>query len=344
MIDWLTLRIVCGYEPRAGHVASFTADGEVEWRTPKRAQVEGSHSATITVRTVPFGGKHMAGNLEISGNLVKFLQGHNLFGSDDLQGLVSAGIREVFRKLEYQATEGELAAIDSGLVWIPRIDVNRNSDFGNRKRALAAIRALSECSHMSHRGRGSLIGEGTASWGAKSRYFSLKAYAKGLEIEKHKLAASLPNRDQLIGYAEGMVRREATIWGRELIQRELQCVRNWAKLGMTPERLFDDVFGKLTVSEATMREPSELDAIPPRLRSVYQLWADGHDLRTIFSRPTFYRHRKALLALGVDIAVKLPRDVSNVVPLVVTLVGREVGVPDWARGTPLYFDPAVRAA
>jgi hypothetical protein len=25
-------------------------------------------------------------------------------------------------------------------------------------------------------------------------------------------------------------------------------------------------------------------------------------------------------------------------------VGREVGVPEWAMGTPLYFDPAARAA
>lgn len=88
-----------------------------------------------------------------------------------------------------------------------------------------------------------------------------------------------------------------------------------------------------------MKEPAELDAIPARLRSVYQLWADGHDLRELFPRRTFYRHRKALLASGVDIAVKQPRETSNVVPLRVTLVGREVGVPEWARGTPLYFDP-----
>jgi II/X family phage/plasmid replication protein len=120
-------------------------------------------------------------------------------------------------------------------------------------------------------------------------------------------------------------------------------VYNWAARGVTPDSIFDELFGRLTISEATMREPANLDAIPPRLRTVYQLWADGHDLRELFSRPTFYRHRKALLALGIDIAVKQPRDVSNVVPLVVTLVGREVGVPDWARGTPLYFDPPARA-
>lgn len=95
-----------------------------------------------------------------------------------------------------------------------------------------------------------------------------------------------------------------------------------------------------------MKDPTGIQAeLTPKLRSVYQLWFDGNDLREIFpSRMTFYRHRKALLPFGVDIAVKRPRDVSNVVPLVVTLVGREVGVPSWAKGTALYFDPGARRA
>ena len=230
-------------------------------------------------------------------------------------------------------------------MWLTRIDVNRNSDFGTEPRALAAIRALAECGHLSHRGRGSLVGEGTVYWGQKSRYFSLKAYAKRQELRKHPLHATVPMVAQLYAFSEGHVRREATISGRELRQRGLHVLCNWGKLGATPGALFDDLFGRLTISEATMKEPAELDQVPPKLRSVYQLWADGHDLRTIFPTRTFYRHRKALLALGIDIAVKQLREVSNVVPLVVTLVGREVGVPEWAMGTPLYFDPrAARAA
>lgn len=343
MIDWLTLRVVSAYTPEAGTVTSLTADGEVEWRIAKRVQVEGSHSATVTLRTVPWD-KTACGSLEISGNPVKFMQGHNLFGTDDLANLVPAFVRAVYARIGYQASDAELAAIDQGKCWLTRIDVNRNADFGNLPRSLSAIRALSECSHLSHRGRGSLTHEGTCYWGQKSRYFSLKAYAKGLEIQKHKLAESLPNRNQLIGYAEGIVRREATIWKRELCRRGLQCVGNWATLKVTPDSLFDELFGRVNIAEATMRLHDNSEAIPPRLRSVYQLWRDGHDLRTLVSRPTFYRHRKALLAHGVDIALKQPRDVSNVVPLVVTLVGREVGVPTWARGTPLYFDPAAAAA
>jgi len=345
VIDWLTLRINSDFRPEAGTVVSLTADGEVEWRIQKRVKVEGSHSSSVQVRSVPYGGKLIGGNLEITGNPAKFLQGHNLFGTADLAPLVQAFVLAVFDRIGYQPTAAEVEQLRVGLVWITRLDVNRNSDFGSRPRALNAVRALSECAHMSHRGRGSLVGEGTAYWGQKSRYFSLKVYAKGVELDKHKLPKDLPMVAELHRFSEGLVRREVTIWARELQRRKLHILANWSTLGASPMSLFDDMFGRLTISEATMKEPSELEAIPPKLRSVYQLWADGHDLRELFPTRTFYRHRKALLALGIDIAVKQPRDVSNVVPLVVTLVGHEVGVPEWARGTPLYFDPrAARVA
>lgn len=339
MIDWLTLRINSEFRPEAGTVVSLTADGEVEWRIEKRVKVEGSHSSSVQLRTVPYGGKLIGGDLEITGNPAKFLQGHNLFGTDDLAALVQAFVLAVYDRIGYEPTVAEVEQLRVGLVWLTRIDINRNSDFGSRPRALNAVRALSECAHMSHRGRGSLVGEGTAYWGQKSRYFSLKAYAKGVELDKHKLSKDLPMVAELHRFSEGLVRREVTIWARELQRRKLHLLANWSTLGASPMSVFDDMFGRLTISEATMKEPAELDAIPAKLRSVYQLWADGHDLRELFPTRTFYRHRKALLALGVDIAVKQPRDVSNVVPLVVTLVGHEVGIPEWARGTPLYFDP-----
>lgn len=334
MIDWLTIRVVSAYEVRAGLVQSIGPDGELEWQSPKRLSVEGSHSSSITLRSTS-----LFPPLEISGNPAKFLQGHNLFGSDDLQGVVSAFVRAVYARIGYEPSDLELAAIDAGHVFVTRIDVNRNSDFGTEPRALAAVRALSECSHLAHRGRGSLVGEGTCVWGKGSRRWNLKAYAKRRELRKHPILETVPMVAELHEFAQGIVRQEVTIRAMELKQRGLEFVRNWLILGVSPRGLFDELFGRLTISEATMKEPADFDAIPMKLRSVYQLWKDGHDLREVFPTRTWYRHRKALLAFGIDIAVKQPRETSNVVPLVVTLVGREVGVPEWAIGTPLYFDP-----
>ncbi len=340
MIDWLTVRVVCPFEVRAGHVQSITADGVIEWRTEKRMPVEGSHSSSISLRR-----SAVDGWLEISGNPSKFLQGHNLFGSDNLDGLVPAFVLAVYQRIGHRPTTQEVEALHEGCVTLSRIDVNRNSDFGTAPRALAAIRALAECSHLSHRGRGSLVAEGTCIWGKGSRRWNLKAYAKGRELKAHPIPETVPQSEALASYAEGLVRQEVTVRSMELKRRGLDLVANWTILGITPRSLFDDLAGQLTISEATMKDPAELAELPPKLRSIYQLWFDGHDLREIFpARKTFYRHRKALLACGVDIAVKRPREATNVVPLVVTLVGREVGVPAWAKGTSLYFDPSTRQA
>lgn len=43
--------------------------------------------------------------------------------------------------------------------------------------------------------------------------------------------------------------------------------------------------------------------LPASARAALELWRHGVDLREIYPKPTFYRHRRSLLAtLGVDIA------------------------------------------
>ena len=82
-----------------------------------------------------------------------------------------------------------------------------------------------------------------------------------------------------------------------------------------------------------------LDSLKPTLRMVYDSWEAGSDLRAILPKPTFYRHRATLLPHGIDIATLVPREVSNVVPLFKVLEAVPVSIPDWAEGTPLYFEP-----
>ena len=97
---------------------------------------------------------------------------------------------------------------------------------------------------------------------------------------------------------------------------------------------------QLEISDAFMLDLATLDGLPPRLHAAYQLWKDGHDLRAMYPRPTFYRYRAQLLPLGVDISIKQDRALeSNVVPLRVALIGKPAPVPEWAVGSPLYFEP-----
>ena len=71
----------------------------------------------------------------------------------------------------------------------------------------------------------------------------------------------------------------------------------------------------------------ELTELPKHLLATYRMWQAGDDLTQKVSRAAFYRHRRALLPYGIDIAIK-----SNVVPLKprirVVKLG-PVSMPDW---------------
>ena len=147
----------------------------------------------------------------------------------------------------------------------------------------------------------------------------------------------------LPAYADGLLRIELRMLSMELKREALHLLANWSD--NTAAELHASKLQGLHVSGAFMLETEVLDGLPGRLQAAYQLWRDGHDLRGMFSRPTFYRYRSGLLKHGIDIAVRQERagpDTSNVVPLRVVLVAQPATVPDWATGTPLYFEPRVK--
>jgi II/X family phage/plasmid replication protein len=64
------------------------ADGSIEWQSPRLRSVQGSCESTLMLRTVE------QNRLLISGNPARWLQGHNLFGSNDLLGLVATSMEQ----------------------------------------------------------------------------------------------------------------------------------------------------------------------------------------------------------------------------------------------------------
>ena len=84
MIDWVTARLPCTNTGLIcdGQVVKIGADGEIEWTTQTRLSVTGSHDSSISIRSLT------ENTIEILGNPAKWLQGHNLFGSNDLRLLM----------------------------------------------------------------------------------------------------------------------------------------------------------------------------------------------------------------------------------------------------------------
>jgi II/X family phage/plasmid replication protein len=342
MIDWLTFRAPLHHSEKinGGYVASFTRAGHVEWSSEKFLPVVGSHDARIMVRSVqndPF-------SVEVSGNPVKFFQGHNIFGTDDARGLAWATMVKVCEVLDQAPSVEDLDAWRSGRFTFSRVDINEGYALGSRSRAETAVSVLGNKARLRHRGR-AMFKEGTAYFGKNSRRWSLKAYAKGAEIEArgHLLPEGLASDARLVAHADGLLRVELTLRSMQLKDDDLQNAQKWGH--NTPTEVYSRYLEGLELSDQTAINADLLEGLPPRIQLAYSAWRDGQDLRQILPRMTFYRYRQTLLAHGVDIALVQPRDASrdNVVPLRVVLHAIPAGVPDWAHGTPLYFQPPLAA-
>jgi len=356
VIDWLTF--VAPLEHCQGEGGPFFA-GEVmstvpdpthpdgytlEWGIFKRKSLEGSYSKTIQVQsTTDFEGRSA---IWVSGNPAKWFQGHNIFGANDLPGLVREMLHRVCASVGVVPSVNDLRLWDAGVIRLSRVDVTESWDLGSLARVRNALRALDASANLKHRGRGHFRGD-SITFGEKSRRWSLTLYAKAAEIAlggKHALPMLLA-QSSLPTFAAGLLRAEVRLLGLELAQEHLEWVHAWGD-----NEALELHIGKmagLQIAEATMLDAPSIEGLPGRLQLAYQAWKQGHDLRATLSRPTFYRYRTELLKHGVDISVKQERtgpDHSNVVPLRVVLNAYPVGVPDWARGTPLYFEPRAKVA
>lgn len=346
MIDWLDFTFPLRHEfgPGtpfyAGEVLALTTGGDLDWGIYKRLAMEGSHSTRIQVR----GAALMADDrpaIRVSGNPVKWFQGHNIFGTNDMHGLVHETIKRVLDLAGITPGADEVEAWRAGDVDLLRTDLTESADFGTRERVLNAIRSLDSTAHLKMRGRGQFNGHSLL-FGKGSRHWSCNLYAKGPEIDKHPLSLSLSQGPVLKEHADRLLRMEVRMLAMHLKRLGLDKLSAWGD--NTASEVHHRHLELLEISDTFMLEPTALEGLPLRLRAVYQLWKDGHDLRALYPRNTFYRHRAALLPLGIDVAVKQDRaPQSNVVPLRVVLVGKPATVPDWAVNSPLYFEPRFRA-
>lgn len=328
MIDWVTALLPCNHDQSRlidGLVYSYDALGNQQWMVEKRLSVEGSHSSKIQIKTIN------SSTVWVSGNPTKFLQGHNVFGSNDLVSLMGMFFDELLKKdIGLSPDPFQYASIKDGHYSLSRVDVNESWHLNNKKDVLAWIRSVGETAYMKHRGAGQFAGD-TAYFGKNSRRWSLKCYSKGHEINArgHKLPKEL-QIPELLEYADKALRIEAVVRQLELKRRGLDIASNWDV--DTAEELLLEYLGNLELSDVYMLKDDVLNALPTRLRMVYQSWLNGDDLKQILPNGTFYRYKKALQDYGVDISTKTPKEKSNVIPLIRVLEAKPVGIPDWAYG------------
>jgi len=346
MIDWISAKIPFLHDDpiNAGRVVSISANGEIDWSVEKRLEVVGSHDERIQIKSILSGDAGtLCTHLQLHGNPVKFLQGHNVWGTDDLHGLLTETLIRIFENLGFEINAPFIARA----AWnarLSRIDLTQMFDLGNSDRVQTYIRAASANASLEHRGRGIFSGN-TLYWGKNSQRWALKMYAKGLELKAHKprCANSPVYLDAVTAFADSALRVELVLRGKELLESNRYMIHAWDE--STVDFVYSSYLSKLKFSEntAAMYTNENLKKISPRLIGVYKMWLAGEDLKELYAHNTYYRYRRELLkCLKIDINIPpadLPNLPNNVIPLRIVLEAKPMAIPYWARGTPLYFEP-----
>ncbi len=337
MIDWLTVEVPdpVGLPINDGHMCRVRADGALDWSTACRKQLEGSWSSSMMFRALGAADDGVCGSgLQISGNPAKFLQGHNLFGSDCPTDVLTRVLDRVGSELWPNAYH-DASLIDLAQGDLSRIDLTASWVLERAEDVVPYLRAMEERVWCEYRGRGVMKDVGTLYYGhtnkgKRAKDWQLKLYAKGAEICVHRLPEPSYSVPGLLTETSRTIRVELTLRKAELKRLGLATIGDW-----TPQLVaetWSKYVAKLEFGDTTLNLDS-LDiaelGLKARHATALAAWKAGNDLRACMSKPTFYRLRKELIELtGFDIATLRPK--SNVVPLQRFVTASYAGRPSWA--------------
>lgn len=342
MIDWFTGKVPFHYKGilSDGEFMSIDSNGMVEYSTPKRKVVSGSYATNFTVRTTNIDANGDTCEVQLSGNPVKFLQGHNVWGSTDLPNLVYETVLKISSILGVEQPLNVLGKLRLGIGTVSKVDINEMYKLGSRSNVLSYLYHVSQNSRT--RTQSAVSKGSTVYLNKESRRWSVKLYSKGQEVElpRNNKQGLIEFTPSMQSYCDDALRIELTLKQSELNDIGLKYLSAWNNVEI--ENLFNDYYERLVMADQLELQLIDLSKLSLGVRSTYQLWFTGHDVRNMVSKPTFYRHRKTLLEHGIDISMPSNTsqpDRSNVVPLIRTITLVPAPIPNWAHGTQLFFEP-----
>ncbi|WP_341255706.1 phage/plasmid replication protein, II/X family, partial [uncultured Pseudoalteromonas sp.] len=215
-IDWITAKIpffVSG-KLNGGNIINTTPDGEIEYTIDKRLPVTGSYDSRLSVRTAEvLPGTNDTYLIELSGNPVKWFQGHNIFGSDDLPNLIYETVLKLSKVLNLPQPEEYLSYIRKGIFTLSRVDITAMYSLQTRSDVYSWLNhAEKTCRTRS----GTAMSKGTTVYMNKtSQRWNVVMYSKGQELEKHNLPKELEG-GSLETYADNKLRVELRLKQKEL--------------------------------------------------------------------------------------------------------------------------------
>lgn len=232
-------------------------------------------------------------SIEISGNVFKFLNQHNVNGSNNLIGLV----KEIVLYLQsidigVYPDSSDFNNIDKGNFRLFRVDVNKPLFFLTKNEALEYLRFLKKQASYPYRKKE--VFENGVYFGMKSKRWVLKFYHKGSEVNKN---GNLDDTNELKALADLMIRAEISIKSRQLNEWDLKFGYQWESSDV-PEKLMQNIVSKLILPN---REEDINEIKTPSHKRFYKACLNG-DMESDYSLRTIQRYKKTFLTnYGINI-------------------------------------------
>ncbi|EDM6246741.1 hypothetical protein CUL14_23580, partial [Salmonella enterica subsp. enterica serovar Typhimurium] len=126
MIDWITAIVPCFHVTplSGGRITKTSASGEIEWESLSAISVVGSHDSSLRLKTHSINEHGHGTHIYFDGNPVKFLQGHNLFGTDNLIPLLCCVLKKItsIPELGLNPTDFDVRSWEKGNFKLNRVD------------------------------------------------------------------------------------------------------------------------------------------------------------------------------------------------------------------------------
>jgi len=281
--------------------------------------------------------------LDISGNPTKFLQGQNVWGSNDMRACCLSYIKTILKQLNYweKMTKKERENVENFHVWCTRFDLTTNFDLGNVADKNAFLSAVSKQAE-SKRGKKQAIN--TTTYFGSVEYLQVKFYDKSTEV-----AANLPKlnfqqskdeqKDSLkyrkfAGHIHneilGLVRCELRL-GRGFLRKNCGLYLNSVleyieKGGLIMREVKKLKLGQhatkqsLKEAQRTLEALAAAKSLPRACVGIFVNWRNGETVQNLVARATFYKYRKLILeAVNIDISLVRTEEKkrrAKVVPLI----------------------------
>jgi Phage replication protein CRI len=279
-----------------GRMLVLGPGGEVTQERAGLFAFEGSHDNRLAICS------RDGASVYVSGNPAKFFQGHNLFGSTDVDGLYLAAGIAIRQGVGLFPGPATFASCEFTRPRYTRIDLTRSYRFTSNDRARAWLRDVAATARTRH-GSAGLGRDGSITFGKGSRRWSFTVYPKFDELQArgrgHALSSKLPETavKQLQEWAEGIVRFELRL-------RSLELASAWPITD--PLATWSQYFDRIQFNRnnlASMGNDMLTETLPSHLLGYLARWKVGEDLRRNLAHNTYYRVRRDLLKhAGVDIA------------------------------------------